>query len=326
MTHRLAVSLLAASATACLTLPPAAAPGYAPPDPAQQRAAYARSMGYPTKKSPAELDRAIAEHTEGFTATGHSRQTRLEAPQPFVFEGVSGTCYTVVMRLGEGAAWGPGAEAGLELAFRRPETAGSAGPGVVGPGAVASVGCAETDGPITLTMAPMIGRDPIGQGPIRMALYSHELTRAERRRLEQEKQRQLAEQRALAAREAEREDEARREREAEARREREAAFAGGRGSSSPSSGGTSSSASSTVSVTIRSSCGRTVPVFYGDKPRFGSGTTSSVSSNSVSSRTFRVGDMMWLLDERGDGVASATISQSTRTIEIGASCSGLSSR
>ena len=81
-----------------------------------------------------------------------------------------------------------------------------------------------------------------------------------------------------------------------------------------------------VSVTIRSACSKTVPVFYGDKPKYGSGTTSSVSSNSVSSHTFQVGDMMWVLDESGNGAGSVTISESTRNIEINSSCGGLSAR
>jgi hypothetical protein len=85
-------------------------------------------------------------------------------------------------------------------------------------------------------------------------------------------------------------------------------------------------APSTVSVTIRSACSRTVSVFYGDKPRFSSGTTSSISSNSVQSKTFQVGDTMWVLDDRGEGASSATISASTRNIEITSSCTGLSAR
>lgn len=81
----------------------------------------------------------------------------------------------------------------------------------------------------------------------------------------------------------------------------------------------------TVSVTIRSSCSKTVSVFYGDKPGFSSGTTSSVSSNSVSSRTFTVGDKMWVLTDRGDGASAVTISDGTRNIEIDASCTGMRS-
>jgi hypothetical protein len=81
-----------------------------------------------------------------------------------------------------------------------------------------------------------------------------------------------------------------------------------------------------VSVTIRSSCGNTVKVFYGDKPKFGSGTYSTISSNSVQSHSFRDGDMFWIVDESENGVSSATISQGTRELEIGSSCSGISAR
>jgi hypothetical protein len=79
----------------------------------------------------------------------------------------------------------------------------------------------------------------------------------------------------------------------------------------------------TVSVTIRSACSKTVGVFYGDKPGFSSGTKSSVSSNSVSSKTFTVGDKMWVLDDAGNGASLITISESTRSIEITSSCNGL---
>ena len=62
--------------------------------------------------------------------------------------------------------------------------------------------------------------------------------------------------------------------------------------------------SSSVSVTIRSQCTKTVRVFYGDKPKYGSGTTSSVSSNSVSSHTFRAGDQMWIVDDQDNGIGN----------------------
>ncbi len=82
----------------------------------------------------------------------------------------------------------------------------------------------------------------------------------------------------------------------------------------------------TASVTIRSACPRTAKVFYGDKPGFSSGTQSSISSNSVQSKTFRVGDQMWVTDDSGKGLDSVAIDASTREIEITSSCSGLSSR
>lgn len=82
----------------------------------------------------------------------------------------------------------------------------------------------------------------------------------------------------------------------------------------------------TASVTIRSACSRTAKVFYGEKPGFSSGTTSSVSSNSVSSKTFQVGDQMWVLDDAGKALGNVTISASTRQVEITASCTSISAR
>lgn len=85
-------------------------------------------------------------------------------------------------------------------------------------------------------------------------------------------------------------------------------------------------APSVVSVTIRSACSKSATVFYGDKPGFSSGTTSSISSNSVTSKSFKPGDLMWLVDGSGRGIASVSISDRTRNIEINASCTGLSAR
>ena len=93
----------------------------------------------------------------------------------------------------------------------------------------------------------------------------------------------------------------------------------------PSGGAASSTANpdpapGSVSVTIRSACSTAVKVFFGDKPKYGGGTTSTVSSNSVSSHTFAVGDLFWIIDESENGVASATVRASTHEIQIAASC------
>jgi len=77
-----------------------------------------------------------------------------------------------------------------------------------------------------------------------------------------------------------------------------------------------------VSVTLRNSCRDTVKVFYGNKPKFGSGTYSTLSSNSVSSKQFRPGDMVWIVDDSENGIASATVDDRTRSIEVDSSCTG----
>jgi len=69
-------------------------PGATPamrPDPAQQRAAVAPEHGLPDEEVARELERTIEEQTKGFKPTGRSGEFRLESPEPFVFEGVSGT-------------------------------------------------------------------------------------------------------------------------------------------------------------------------------------------------------------------------------------------
>ena len=316
----LLVSLLATSACLPLMQPVQSA------DPAaikaQQRAGFAQSMGYPTRKTPDELDQAVAVQTDKFKRAGRTGVMQLHAPEPFAFDGKEGTCYTVVMRLGAGAAWGPAGDY-MKFDFQRPEIAGTGGPGVVGPGAVASVGCAKSSGPITLNLASMIEGDQLGTGPLEMELYSRVLTRAEKQQLEEDERRQIAEQREFARQseidaERRRADDERRRADDQQRRDSR--------SSSSSSGSSGGGSSGPVSVTIRSSCSQTVPVFYGSNPKFGSGTKSSISSNSVQSHSFRVGDMFWVIDQSSNGLDSVTVSERTKTIEVTSSCSRLLDR
>lgn len=93
-----------------------------------------------------------------------------------------------------------------------------------------------------------------------------------------------------------------------------------------SSGSGGTSGGGPVSVTIRSSCPNTVKVFYGSKPKYGSGTTSSISSNSVNSHTFQPGDMMWTVDDSDNGLGSVTVSGSIHEIQIGSDCRSISGR
>lgn len=81
-----------------------------------------------------------------------------------------------------------------------------------------------------------------------------------------------------------------------------------------------------VSVTLRNTCSETVKVFFGDKPKFGSGRYSSLSSNSSTSHSFMPGDMFWIVDDSQNGVSSVTIGESTRTVEVQNGCTGLSAR
>lgn len=98
------------------------------------------------------------------------------------------------------------------------------------------------------------------------------------------------------------------------------------GSPSESPATKAAASPSSVSVTIRNSCGKTVKVFFGNKPKFGSGTYSTASSNSVQSHSFRPGDLFWIVDQSENGLASVEVKDTTREIEIRGGCSELASR
>jgi hypothetical protein len=195
--------LLAALTSGCFpvvpTAPMMASPGQIQ---AQQKAAIAQSMGYPTRKSPAELAAAIAQQTQGFRRLdAGSASGELERAAPYQIAADRNTCYTVVLRLADGAAWGEGAEAGLRFDFHGPSGQGTGGPGVIGPGAVASVGCTTATGPVTLTMAPMVGNDPLGHGRYSIELWSHRQSDREAANQAADQRRQADEQHAFAERE-----------------------------------------------------------------------------------------------------------------------------
>jgi len=97
----------------------------------------------------------------------------------------------------------------------------------------------------------------------------------------------------------------------------------------PAGGGaeaTPAPAAGPVSVTLRNTCPQTVRLFFGEKPKFGSGTYTTLSSNTVTSYQMQPGDMIWIVDGSDNGVSSTSVSQSTRTIEITQGCTGMTAR
>jgi hypothetical protein len=322
---RLSVVAVVSLLTGCLIPPAASGPAYQPPPPrtdADRRAEWAARSGFPTKKTRGELDQEVARRTAKFKKNGKRATLDLSAPGPFVFDAVDGVCYVLVMRLAGDAQWLPGAEAGLDFVSTDP--AGGeihSGPGLIGPGAIATLGCMQASGQVAMTMKPSIGRDPIGTGNLDLEVYSHVMSRSERAKLEEDEREQIAELERSREAQREREDQARREREI--RRQSRSSYPRARGGGGDGSTG---GFSGPVSVTIRSSCGRTVPVFYGQKPKFGSGTQSSISTNSVQSHSFRPGDMFWVTDASGNGLDGVTVTERTRTLEIDSSCSRISER
>lgn len=134
-----------------------------------------------------------------------------------------------------------------------------------------------------------------------------------------EQQRRAAEEEARQAEEERRRAEEERRRQAQMAASSNAGGNGGGGSSAPSG-------PVTVSVTLRNRCRETVKLFYGDKPKFGSGTYSSLGGNSSTSKSFSEGDMVWIVDDGQNGLSSTTIGRGTNTVEITESCTGMTVR
>jgi hypothetical protein len=80
-----------------------------------------------------------------------------------------------------------------------------------------------------------------------------------------------------------------------------------------------------TTVEIKSECSKTVPVFYGEKPKFGSGKKSSVSSNSTSSEGRNADGTLtvWIIDDKENGLASAKVTPDTKRVLIDKSCTSI---
>ena len=83
-----------------------------------------------------------------------------------------------------------------------------------------------------------------------------------------------------------------------------------------------------TTVEIHSDCTKTTPVFYGDKPKFGSGTKSSIGSNTTTSASRKSDGTLtvWIIDEQENGIASVHVDASTKRVEIDRSCRQITAR
>jgi hypothetical protein len=78
-----------------------------------------------------------------------------------------------------------------------------------------------------------------------------------------------------------------------------------------------------VSVTLHNDCNHTVKLFLGDKPKFGSGTNTSLGSNTTTSYQMKPGDMIWITDDSENGLSSTSIGGgSSQRINITSGCTG----
>lgn len=77
-----------------------------------------------------------------------------------------------------------------------------------------------------------------------------------------------------------------------------------------------------LSIEIHSDCTDSVPLFLGDKPKFGSGTKTSISANTTTSFP-RDSDgtlTIWIIDDQENGLASVHVTKRMKKVSIGRSC------
>lgn len=107
--------------------------------------------------------------------------------------------------------------------------------------------------------------------------------------------------------------------------ERQAAGdAGNDGGSNGSSSSSGDAASRFVSTRLHNECPRKVLLFHGSKPKYGSGRSDSIGSNTTMSVQGNEGDTLWIVDEKGEGVSNFTYSKSISQVFITKSCMGFS--
>ena len=77
-----------------------------------------------------------------------------------------------------------------------------------------------------------------------------------------------------------------------------------------------------VSVEIHSDCSKTTRLFIGQKPKYGSGKTTTIGSNTTMSegRNADGTQMIWIVDDSDNGLSSAVVTVSTKRVLIDGSC------
>jgi hypothetical protein len=92
----------------------------------------------------------------------------------------------------------------------------------------------------------------------------------------------------------------------------------------PSSSGGSGGSPSTYSLRLHNSCSKPVLLFFGNKPKFGSGRKERLGTNTTTSYSGGAPQTVWIIDESENGLSSFVASGS-QSVQITSSCTGFSS-
>ena len=180
------------------------------------------------------------------------------------------------------------------------------------------LGCAAGSAQAILKLWTSGNTTAIGEGNATVQIFQRSISSGKLSQLLREREERLEEAR-IAAENQRRMDQARAaERERERERDRMAA--------STSSNSRPAASSSHFSMSLKNECRQTVKLFIGDKPKYGSGTSTSVSSNSINSYSGMGPKTYWIVDSSGNGLSSYTARPGSNSVRILPSCTGFASR
>lgn len=189
------------------------------------------------------------------------------------------------------------------------------------------LGCAAGSGQAVLKLWTSGNTTAIGQGDATVQIFQKSISNRQLSQLLQRREQRMEEAR-IAAERQRRMDEARAaERERERERDRERERNRDRMNATASASQSSRQATSThFSMSLKNECRQTVKLFIGDKPKYGSGTSTSVSSNSINSYSGMGPKTYWIVDSSGNGISSYTASPGSNNVRILSSCTGFARR
>ncbi len=192
----------------------------------------------------------------------------------------------------------------------------------------AELGCAAGRSQALLKLWTSGNSTAIGEGDATIQLFQRSISGQQLSQLLRQREQRLEEARIAAAQQ--RQIDAMRAAQRDLERERERArerdrFEASRHASNSSSSRTPA-ASSHFSMSLKNECRQTVKLFIGDKPKYGSGTSTSVSANSINSYSGMGPKTYWIVDSSGNGISSYTASPGTNNVRITSSCSGFARR
>lgn len=150
-----------------------------------------------------DREAAIAKSTAGFTKAGDVKTGKLESFQPVPISMKRGRCYTMVLRLDDGAAFSAHARQGVGFTYLNGDRGMTVngGPGVVGPGGVGSGGCPQADANATFDLQAISGSafdkshiHELGTGGYSLELYEKPISDAQLAALRADEHRQIEEQ------------------------------------------------------------------------------------------------------------------------------------